>query len=817
MGLIMFGVSRLLAVALSTSIILGGGVEVAAAQRTGDGVEARTKTSAVEGVALNAVTGMPVKKAHVTLRYAAAAYELRYDAETNGSGHFMVIDVKPGNYWLQLEKRGFVGTSTKFLSLDPGQHLRDILLRATPCSVISGRVLREDGEPITGAEVQAIRWTQEGRGQQMRVASARTNDLGQYRLYGLTPGIYYVAAHYDAEESSGGIERTDSQVDESYVKTFYPDTTDPSGATPISVAAGAEVDAIDIDLLKSAGKLVTSLMLPIRTEEDKETEQEQNSNPAILQPIAAEARQNAVIEGEVVNQVTAIPLRGAKLMLRRAGVGLDAPYVVESDAHGHFSMNKVEPGQYRLWATDKGLAEQEYRAEGPDAAGKVLTLMPGQHLQGILFRVIPPAVITGKVLDEDSEPILGADVQAMRFSYQEGKRQLQIEAVSATNDLGEFRLHGLEPGKYYVSTNSGSVIDGDSGRLSASRHDVRTFFPHTTEISAATPISVAAGEEAGGIEISAISDKGIEVAGQVLNPGASRIAGEVMVTLVPRDASGLAFSSGKTTGVDSQGHFALQDVLPGSYFLWVNWFHGHEQYYAGRMIEVANADIRDLRLVTSKAVNLVGNLRIEGVDEQGIANLHNLHIALEPESGVSNTVGANVKPDGSFVITSVPPFRYTLNVLGMDENLYIKSLDVIGEIQPDLKLDVDRVGGGPITIVLSALGKMIRGRVVDENQLPARGARVVLVPDGSRRRETQLYKTATTDSYGQFKLAGISPGKYELFAWRNMEGNAYLDPDFLQQVEEFGQEITVSDSSNEESSNENTVLTLIPISDERLR
>jgi len=241
----------------------------------------------------------------------------------------------------------------------------------------------------------------------------------------------------------------------------------------------------------------------------------------------------------------------------------------------------------------------------------------------------------------------------------------------------------------------------------------------------------------------------------------------------------------------------------------VNWFHGHEQYYAGQMIEVTNSDIRNLRLVASRAVNLVGHLRIEGIHEQGSGNLH---IALESESGVASTLGTSVKPDGSFVITDVPPFRYTLSVVGMNDSLYIKSLDVMGQTLPDLRLDVDWVRAGPITVVLSALGGMIRGRVLNESQLPAMGARVVLVPDRSRRHQAQLYKTTTTDSYGHFKLGGISPGKYELFASRNVEGDTYRDPDFLRQVEEFGQEITVSESSNED-----TVLTLTPSIDEGLR
>ena len=63
-------------------------------------------------------------------------------------------------------------------------------------SVISGRVLDEFGEPVADAMVNAMRsaWTAGRRKLQPTGRSAQTNDLGQYRIYGLPPGDYYVSA-----------------------------------------------------------------------------------------------------------------------------------------------------------------------------------------------------------------------------------------------------------------------------------------------------------------------------------------------------------------------------------------------------------------------------------------------------------------------------------------------------------------------------------------------------------------------------------------------------------------------------------------------
>ena len=814
----------ILAVAvLSASIIFeeGAGGMAFAGQHRSDVPLEQQGMSAIQGSVVNAVTGMPVRKAHLMILPAEAGFDLQYRAESDAQGHFVITDIKPGKYWIWLEKKGFLkqqygagapGSVNKIYTLSPGQQIRDILLRATPCSVITGKVLNEDGEPITGVDVQAMRLTYNGTTRQLHTAAtAVTDDLGRYRLPGLVPGTYYAAASYNlTEESWGVIERTSSASNENYIRTFYPRTTDAAAALPIPVAAGMEVGAIDIDLVKSAGTLVATVTLSGGTTMDAQTE-EQRPPTGFSDQVPAGLPEKSLIQGEIVNGQTGVPLKKAHLILRQSGAGFDVPYTAESDAQGRFTMSDIEPGRYRLWAEAKGFLGQEHGAGGPNAVGKVLTVKPSQHVEGVLFRVTPSAVIAGKVLDEDGEPGSGANVQAMRFSYQAGKRQLQVAGVTIADDLGEFRLHGLAPGNYYVAASC--AVTQDSGATQQTTGSTsgagcaRTFYPRTTETAAAIPISVTAGAEVDGIKIWSIPLRGVRLTGHVLGLTAPRIAGDVVVTLIPSDLTTLAFSSDNVTGVDSQGGFDLKGVLPGSYVLSINWFSGNDQYVASQVLEVTNADIRDLRLVVSKAANLVGRVQIDGIDNQSFANLR---IALEPESGgTASTLMGDVKPDGSFVMTKVPPLKYTVSVPGMSEDLYIKSLQVMGETLPDLTLDVRQVGGGPINVVLSTLGGVVRGHVVDEKQQPASGAQIGLVPDRTRRTQSHLYKTTITDANGEFKLVGISPGKYELFAWPNNVSDAYLDSHFLGKFEGVGKDVTVR-----EKSNDNIILTLIPSLDE---
>ena len=70
---------------------------------------------------------------------------------------------------------------------------------------------------------------------------------------------------------------------------------------------------------------------------------------------------------------------------------------------------------------------------------------------------------------------------------------------------------------------------------------------------------------------------------------------------------------------------------------------------------------------------------------------------------------------------------------------------------------------------------------------------MVAVPNEVRRANFTLFKSQTTDQYGQFDLHGLAPGSYKFFAWDGVESNAWEDEEFLKPFESQGQEIEVHD------------------------
>ena len=155
------------------------------------------------------------------------------------------------------------------------------------------------------------------------------------------------------------------------------------------------------------------------------------------------------VRGTVTNGVTGDRLR--KAYVRLAPVGDDAhtrPAV--TDAEGRFVFEKVPAGNYSLEAEHPGLMESKY---GEDAGAPVdLKIVAGQNLSDLTIKLMPPAVISGRVRDEDGDLWPHAHINIFRSVWVGGKRQLQGFDNADVNDAGEFRAGHLPAGRYYLSS-----------------------------------------------------------------------------------------------------------------------------------------------------------------------------------------------------------------------------------------------------------------------------------------------------------------------------------------------------------------------------
>src|SRR5438034_454566 len=187
-------------------------------------------------------------------------------------------------------------------------------------------------------------------------------------------------------------------------------------------------------------------------------------------------KQECQIPGQVVQQHGGQPLRKTFVALRPEQPSKDHKQISQKTADdGRFCFKNIAPGRYLLGAEHKGYVKQMYGAEDAWSAGSVMAVEQGQKFEPILLRLMRAGVISGKVVDEDGEAASGVVVQALLSAdeiervgmFQEESmraigRKMGLVAVQATvtNDLGEFRLADLAPGKYFVNVmDSGNRIN----------------------------------------------------------------------------------------------------------------------------------------------------------------------------------------------------------------------------------------------------------------------------------------------------------------------------------------------------------------------
>jgi hypothetical protein len=519
------------------------------------------------------------------------------------------------------------------------------------------------------------------------------------------------------------------------------------------------------------------------------------------------------VEGQVWNAITGDPLRKAHITLNKVDGGNmrsrnSADYGAASDAGGHFLIQDIEPGTYQMNASRNGFVALSYGASKPDGPSTPLSLNPGRHTRDIVFRLTPNGVITGRVLDEDGEPVQGVSIGAMRFRTMRGKRQLTPFMSNATDDLGEYRLFGLAPGKYYLSATYRKqnimMAAQDSTPGGAPEEDYTpTYYPGTSDPTGAAPLEVAAGTVLSGVDITLRKGRTVRVRGRVVNTIGEGLPGTIMLRLMPRNMM-YAFMSQRMTQAkrSNGGTFEFRGITPGPYVLMAHWNDDGKDFSLRQPIDVGNDSVDNVIVALSPGLAIKGQVRVDG---NGEVNLGSLQIALESQAFMMGRTGAQVKENGAFEMENVSADNYRVNVFRLPAAFYVKSIRMGDADGLETGLDLSRGAGGPLEILLSPNGGQVEGTVLDAKQQPASVGTVVLVPDVRHRDQPQLFKVTGLNASGHFTIAGIAPGDYKLFAWQEVEGDAYQDPEFLKPYEVQGQSLTVR-----EGSRENTQLKLIP-------
>ena len=527
-------------------------------------------------------------------------------------------------------------------------------------------------------------------------------------------------------------------------------------------------------------------------------------------PCGSQEQTSVVVEGSVSNKLTGSPVKGAHVIYTRLASGpvqAASPISSDTDPQGRFRLD-LSPGSYRLWVERQGFVRQSYGSHAPDGPSSVLSVTPGEELHDIAFRMTPLGAISGRVIDEDGEPVQGVGVQVLRMSYNSGLPQLTFVGGSTSDDRGEYRCYELPAGRYSIlATCKGSPLSHpvEQGALVPEVQDayIPIYYPGAAEFDAATPVVLPEGGDVSDINIPLQRIRATSVTGRLLSP--RKLVPNEFQVLLARNEHGTASFVGRTPAVvdSATGRFEVTGAAPGSYILVASQFSGGQVFSARAPIEIrAGVPPEHITLSLTPAVELGGNVSME----DGSAPPPGLVLHLSPLEGIFPGLRpeSKIAADGNIRLTGVSPGSWALSLQHLPEGFWIKTVSLGDAQMPYGMLTLQSGGAGPLSIVLSRDGAAVSG-IVDANGQPHAGT-VVLAPLAAELRHSpQAYRAVSASESGSFVLKGVPPGKYRLFAFETVIRDAPLDPEVLGNVKDMGQ--TVSLAAGETAT---LRLTLIP-------
>jgi hypothetical protein len=327
----------------------------------------------------------------------------------------------------------------------------------------------------------------------------------------------------------------------------------------------------------------------------------------------------AAISGVVVDAIGGAPVPFAQVTLARIGVGTVARVVADSKGRFVFTKLPAAPNYY-LSGGKLGFTTTRYGWSRPDESFITsdilqIPLTDGQWVDDIKIPIWPHASISGQVVDERNEPVIGVVVRTYTTKRIAGHLYPVLGPLTQTDDRGHYTINDVTPGDYIVAVPSvqstvlsttreeprgrpvgelaptgvsggrGSFVSGPildaagTHRLVVTHYatppppaDGRpraygiTFYPGVSRPQDAQHISVNYGDARSAIDFQLVPVPAVDVAGHVT--GFAGQAPEMLLRLMPVGHEGLGFGAeAATTPLDKDGSFRFLNVPSGDYML----------------------------------------------------------------------------------------------------------------------------------------------------------------------------------------------------------------------------------------------------------
>jgi protocatechuate 3,4-dioxygenase beta subunit len=465
------------------------------------------------------------------------------------------------------------------------------------------------------------------------------------------------------------------------------------------------------------------------------------------------------------------PVKGA--WVAAEGEGAVAP--AQTDGQGHFALQGVWPGTYRLHAESK---------EGAvESASRRISVASGSRLT-VDLAIPKGAVIAGRVIDRNKQPVAGVFVRALTKSADAFAVRLRGAAADRTNDLGEFRIAHLPPGAYVLSVTPKPVLGQRKGAVAPAGMDypAETFYPGVTDLAGATTLELHPGEEQSSLDIVidkrpsqcvtfragsgfASSDKPDRPSTRVIigpwfGPRVIHWGRELDKAVRGSEVTRVCGLPAGDYRLELATDYSRADIQDGDY-------RAHLVGYLSVPFTVKNEELDLGSLDVPGSTRMNGTVKVKDA-LPGASLPEGLQVRLvsteSPLFGLDDGGIGNVRANGAFELPKVFVTDYGVRISGLPAGYYIVDAMQQGR---SVRNGGFQLGGGDLQIVLSMEGATISGRVTAPDGAPMADAAVVL-----SREDGDRPMVVRTDQSGAYRfLTGLAPGKYKLMASASlMEG-----------------------------------------------
>jgi hypothetical protein len=457
--------------------------------------------------------------------------------------------------------------------------------------------------------------------------------------------------------------------------------------------------------------------------------------------------------------------------------------IITSD-NGLFRFDGLPAGKFRLTAEPPVGGVQAFGQRTlATGFGTAVVTGPDQRTDNLVFRLISPCSIHGRVIDADGEPAEGVLVQLFVSTILRGRRSVFYVSYRYTDDRGQYRFGGIRDGSYYVAAAGHpwylNQLGSDTGPLARVGYST-IYYPGTRDPRSAGILALKPGQEA----VADFTMTTNPVAVLTVNPRGAN--GQVRFDLT-FDGIGATRTFANVTAAYAPGPTTIRGIAPGRYTIRARTTQG-KPLFGVATVEMESEDKWLTVMVTEPPV-VTGKLWIE--DSKTVPD--GTYIELENEVEGIHT-RRSVGADGGFKFEAMPPGKYRPLVAMPGKFVHLRSVTLDGTLAAEEMVEISK--DARLELLGTLHGESIAGVVMRDGR-PAEGVLALLAP----RQESVNpldYRAFQTDSDGTFEWDGLPPGDYVLIVREDWGDFEYANPAAVRPFLETGRAVKLERGSGVE-------------------